>query len=214
MKYICDTCKKEFSGWRNPKYKHKFCCIECHNKFVIGNKIEILDDYAVMYIKSKNQILQVLIDKEDVDKVKRYTWHASYQKDIANYYIETNKKISGGKFMLFLHRYLMDAKDSLTIDHINHNTLDNRKLNLRVCSQKENNLNQAELRRNNKTGYRNISWQKSCEKYIVTLMIDGKNKTIGRTSSLDDAVKMRDKAKRQYGVKSVYNFKRLSNKCK
>lgn len=52
------------------------------------------------------------------------------------------------------------------------------------------------------------------DKFIVTLMINGKNKTIGRTSSLKEAILMRDKAKRQYGVSNVYNFTRLSNKCK
>ena len=83
-----------------------------------------------------------------------------------------------------------------------------------MCSQKENNLNQAELHKNNKTGYRNISYQKMYDKFIVTLMINGKNKTIGRTSSLKEAILMRDKAKRQYGVSNVYNFTRLSNKCK
>lgn len=215
MKYICDNCKKEFEGWRNPNNKHFFCNRKCADNFIIGNRIVENENYAIMYIKSKGKILQVLVDKEDIPKIKLYTWHAKYQSDINNYYVETNQKVDGGKFMLMLHRYLMNVTDnSLTVDHINHNTLDNRKVNLRVCSQKENNLNQLELRRNNKTGYRNISYQKRYGQYIVTLMIDGKNKTIGRTQYLSEAVIMRDRAKKFYGVKNVYNFKRLSNKCK
>lgn len=214
MKYVCDNCKIEFSGYRNPKNKHNFCSTECSNSFVIGNKITELEDFAIMHVKTKGNVLEVLIDKEDIPRIKLYTWHAKYQKDIDSYYIETNQKVSSGKFMLMLHRFIMKTNDSLTIDHINHNTLDNRKSNLRICSQGENNLNQAELRKNNKTGYRNISYQTRYGQYIVTLMIDGKNKTIGRTSSLSEAVKMRDIAKKRYGVKSVYNFKRLSSQCK
>ena len=159
--------------------------------------------------------LAPIIDKEDISKVQQYTWHAKYQEDIHSYYVETNQKLQSGKFMLMLHRFLTDTTcKSKTVDHINHDTLDNRKCNLKVCSQKENNLNQAELHKNNKTGYRNISYQKMYDKFIVTLMINGKNKTIGRTSSLKEAILMRDKAKRQYGVSNVYNFTRLSNKCK
>ena len=215
MKYTCDTCGKEILGWRNPNNKHFFCCKNCHDNFIVGNKIIIKEGFAIMLVKTKNRYLKVIIDKEDISKVQQYTWHAKYQEDIHSYYVETNQKLQSGKFMLMLHRFLTDTTcKSKTVDHINHDTLDNRKCNLKVCSQKENNLNQAELHKNNKTGYRNISYQKMYDKFIVTLMINGKNKTIGRTSSLKEAILMRDKAKRQYGVSNVYNFTRLSNKCK
>lgn len=216
----CDYCGKEVfkDSWSMRTNKHHFCDRECSKRFntgiINGNKIEIdkNNNCAKMFVKYKDKIINVLIDIEDIEKVKLFTWHAKYQDDIGNYYIIKNIIKGNSNKQIMLHRYIMNCPKGLTIDHINHNTTDNRKQNLRICTQRENNLNQSELRSNNKSGYRNISWQKACNKYIITLMINGKNKTIGRTADLEEAVKIRDEAKERYGIKSVYNFKRLSNR--
>lgn len=42
---------------------------------------------------------------------------------------------------VYLHRYIMNPPDDMTIDHINHDPLDNRRENLRICTQAENNKN-------------------------------------------------------------------------
>lgn len=41
----------------------------------------------------------------------------------------------------YLHRLIIGAEKGQVVDHINHNTLDNRKYNLRICTQSENKLN-------------------------------------------------------------------------
>lgn len=215
----CNYCGKEIlkEEWIIKKGRRYFCNRECCHKYRKGNEIEIDENMncAKMKVKYKGAIVIVLLDLEDINKIKTLTWSAKFQKDINNYYILANiKDKNNKKTTIFLHRFITNCQKGLTVDHINHDTTDNRKKNLRICTQKENNLNQDELRANNKSGYRNISWQKASNAYIITLHIDGKNKTIGRTPSLEEAIKIRDEAKRIYGVKSVYNFKRLSTKGK
>lgn len=75
------------------------------------------------------------------------------------------------------------------VDHINHNTLDNRKCNLRLTEQNQNLKNRNSKNTNNQTGYRNVSYIKSCKglPYWVQLMINGKNTVLGKFADVDDA---------------------------
>lgn len=91
----------------------------------------------------------------------------------------------------YLHRYIMrkQLKGKLTVDHINRNTFDNRKGNLRVVSQSENRQNR-DIMSNNKSGHTNIYWVKSRKKWRVQI----KRKTIGEFDTLDEAVNAKQSA--------------------
>ncbi len=75
-----------------------------------------------------------LIDDRDSIFVDSLKLCISYVKQTDSFYImTTNKK--------YLHRLLMKAEKGQEVDHINHNTLDNTRINLRLCNRKENRLN-------------------------------------------------------------------------
>lgn len=109
------------------------------------NKIVCMGNYSIMFIKHKNKILETLIDNEDVNRIQKIgSWHGIYDKTLQtpNYYIAhkyNNKK--EGKGVIKLHRFIMNCPNNKIIDHINHNTLDNRKINLKVCTHFENQQN-------------------------------------------------------------------------
>ncbi|SHJ05747.1 HNH endonuclease [Anaerovibrio lipolyticus DSM 3074] len=93
---------------------------------------------------------QILIDKEDLEKIKKYRWRV----DQATGYIYSDflsKKI-------YLHRYIMDVHQDTSgkvIDHRNRNKRDNRRANLRICTHAQN-LRNLSILSNSSTGFRNI----------------------------------------------------------
>ena len=106
-----------------------------HNEFIIH------DDFAEIIIKHKNSIVKVKIDLEDVDKVREIgSWHALFDKtlQVPSYYICHRKQ---NHKCYKLHRYIMDCPEGMEVDHINHDTLDNRKSNLKICTRWENQQN-------------------------------------------------------------------------
>jgi hypothetical protein len=104
-----------------------------------------------------------VIDHEDLPLVRKYKWHIT----------DRGYVVSGSvKPMIRLHRLLMglDIRDShLFVDHISGNTLDNRRMNLRVCKPHENNRNQT-IGSRNTSGFKGVSYWKSKGKYIAEIV--------------------------------------------
>ena len=101
-----------------------------------------------MTIKSRKGI-EILVDDDFTEFLKVKTW-SILVKDSRNYVITT---FAPDYKHVYLHRLIMGAKKGEFVDHINGNCLDNRKCNLRICTQQQNNRNRA-ISKNNKTGYK------------------------------------------------------------
>lgn len=80
--------------------------------------------------------LWAIFDKADLDIVLPYSWHLKPSKT-ALYAVRTTHEIKSGR-KVFMHRHLMKPGDRLIVDHINGNTLDNRRCNLRICTNIDN----------------------------------------------------------------------------
>lgn len=102
-------------------------------------------EYTVGIIIHKSEPLKFVIDRDDSERVKSRHWHAV----TGNKYIGCTVKIGDTRKTLCLHNVIMNrltfnGKGSTeTVDHINRIGLDNRKENLRIVSQTEQNLNQS-----------------------------------------------------------------------
>ena len=97
------------------------------NRFGIRkeNDFDLSGDYGICTIKDG---VQFIFDKEDYEKIRNYRWY----KDKDGYIYTTKNGVNR------LHRFLIDCPEGMVIDHINRNPLDNRKVNLRVCTIQEN----------------------------------------------------------------------------
>lgn len=153
--------------------------------------------------RTNEENVWAIIDLEDLDRVLNipYTWFAKYDEDIQNFYAVTSwyyPKLKRAK-PIYLHQFIMNANSKI-VDHENHNTLDDRKKNLRVIADSNNSKNRKTRNSNNKSGYRNVSWSKSENKWLVQLQINKKNTVLGKFDyeDLDKAGEFAEKMRQKY----------------
>lgn len=133
----------------------------------------------------------ILVDEEDLDLAMRYSWCVN-GSGYAHAHID-HKWIP-------IHRYLLGITDpAVTVDHINGNTLDNRRSNLRVCSQAENVLNKR-IGKNNTSGHAGVVKLPSGN-FGVKITRAGKTIWLGTFKRFEDAVRVRkDGEERIFGI--------------
>ena len=148
-------------------------------------KFDLSGEYGIGYTSNTNK--PFMFDKEDYDLIKGYTWHEKVGQTgtyiMASAWDASKKK---GKTVL-LHNLIMGCKG---IDHINRDTFDNRKANLRICSNMENSWNRG-VRKNNKSGVTGVWLNKQSNLWTSYIMYDGDFKNLGVFNNKEDAVRAR-----------------------
>lgn len=162
MRVKCD-CGNEFVIRKTLLTTEKqSCCHECSKRIGVptkSNEILVNGDVAQL-ILSDNTI--VLIDAEDVDRIKQHYW----SKDGDSRYVRSYTANTS------LHKYVY-GKD-IKLDHINGDTMDNRKSNLRPCNHQQNCMNRKR-RTDNTSGVTGVMERNG--KYIADLTYKGIRKT-------------------------------------
>lgn len=162
------------------------------------NEIIIYEDYAeiVLYDQYGNEREERgIIDLDDIEKIKEYKWCYS------------NGYIGCFKLNTRLHRFILDCNKNEVVDHINGNKLDNRKRNLRICTQQQNTMNNKNNRSNNTSGHKGVTWDKNRNKWIAQISVDYKNINLGRYDRIEDAIEARKRAE----IKYFGEYKRSDN---
>lgn len=135
------------------------------------SKIIIENDIAKIIVPSKKFCETVaIIDAEDVNRVSMFTWSALRIKGGNTYLIASLPWNNKERSSVLLHR-LITSFEYKIVDHVNRDTLDNRKSNLRQASQSEN-LSNRKIQPNNTTGFRGVSPRG--EKFVATISVKSK----------------------------------------
>jgi hypothetical protein len=148
---------------------------------------------SIYYTSSKlGKTFETLIDTEDFEKVStlKTTWFISSNGNNVKYRVKG--KIDGKN--VYLYRFILDANSELVVDHIDGNTLNNTKANLRVVTQKANVHNQ------NSQGElpRNVTYNPNSNKYRVSFKVDGKRKSFGQYHTIEEAEQVAINARRLF----------------
>lgn len=130
-----------------------------------------------------------LVDDDDFDYLNQWKWQASWQKNIQSYYAVRTERIDGIRKTVMMHRVIMNTPIDLQCDHIDHNTLDNRKDQLRNCTRGENQRNRKGATSRSKTGFLGVYLVNG--KYEAGIKINNKYNRIGTFEKIEDAIKAR-----------------------
>lgn len=144
--------------------------------------------------------LVTLVDEADFDWLSRWSWHAHFSK--GGVYARRSVT-AGGPRKIQMHRAIMAPPDGSFVDHINRNTLDNRRSNLRIASLFQNAQNIS--RRKNVSGYRGVYQMR--DEWTVLLHSCGTRYYGGQFSDLILAARRYDElAREHHGEFAVLNF--------
>lgn len=163
------------------------------------NEVILHDDYVEIVIVRRNgDLFKTKVDYEGYSKIKehQYKWHVWYNKNNDSFYVMSTmyQGLIEGKpkyKVIYLHRYLTDAAEGDYVDHLNHDTLDNRMNNLELKTNSENLLNRKGANKNNSTGIRNVNIAYG-GKYQVQFSREGKRIHLGYYDTVEEAQKIAD----------------------
>jgi hypothetical protein len=154
---------------------------------------------TVIDIESDKEVARAFIDAEDAYRAAQYRWGLDKHS-----YLYTGI----GCKMVGLHRFLLNLEvgDSKIVDHIDRNPLNNTKVNLRLCSGAQNQGNRK-INKNNTSGYRGVSWEKTNQKWKACVYKNNKQIWLGLFDSKEKAaIAYNDAAIIYFGDFATLNF--------
>ena len=182
---------KEYQGILSGMIKS--CgCLNNETRIIVGknnkryNTYDLTGEYGIGYT-SKGE--EFWFDLEDYDKIKDYCWSADSKRK--NYKAIVARDCENNK-VIRLCNLIMDSKN---IDHINRNTFDNRKSNLRICTQSQNSKNQSKPK-NSQCEFMGVSYERGA--YRARIGYNHKKINLGSYKNLEDAIVARLRAEKEY----------------
>ncbi len=147
-----------------------------------------------------------IVDPEDFEELNQYKWHCN-SRGYAKRAIPNESGKGPKQVQVAMHNQICPVPEGMFADHINRDRLDNRKANLRPATLKQNLWNRKLAPKNVKTRYRGVNWDKSRQKWRVSLKVDGSRRKFGSFTDETEAAKRYDEIAKKYrGEFAVLNF--------
>lgn len=146
----------------------------------------------------------VLVDDEWYPILYLFNWHENlgYASRSIYYYPKNKTRIQK---RLMMHAIIANTPKGFNTDHINGNRLDNRRCNLRICTNSQNQANRG-IPKDNVTGYKGIWFDPKRKRWFVHIKVNGKNKSIGRFLTKEEAAF----AYNEYALRYFGSFAKLN----
>jgi hypothetical protein len=140
-----------------------------------------------------------LVDDQDYDFLMQWKWYACYIHK--THYAKRSVRIGLKTIRIRMHREILKRMRlhiaGKKIDHRDRNGLNNRRSNLRIATNSQNQHNQG-IRKNNKSGYKGVTWNKQHNKWQARICINWKEIWLGLFDDKKDAAKAYNEAALKY----------------
>lgn len=190
----CGSLKEVITSASNLNSGNTLSC-GCLNKELIQkrfhktNKYDLSQEYGIGYSSNTNEEFYFSLD--DYDLIKDYCWCKTPSGYLIAYDAQLQKNI-------FIHRLILGAQEPFFVDHINHNKMDNRRSNLRLCTRQEN-ANNSTLSAANTSGVTGVYYIEDKNSWMAYIQSDKyTTKYVYRGSSKEGAIVARLKAELEY----------------
>ena len=195
-KYHCDICGRPLKK-KNRAYGYTLCMKHMHqylkyHKFLDNNprtqkdlnEFREFDTETIefdCYDKHQNIVGHFYIDKDDLQLIKYHKWR-----------IDTNNRVITGNCTSknprreLSHFILNVTDDALVVDHRDGNSFNNKKDNLRICTQQEN-LQNKHFMSNNTSGTIGVMWDKHRRRWAPEIQWKNQKVHLGRYKNIEEA---------------------------
>ncbi len=163
------------------------------NDIFLLNHLETQNDVSFLGL-TQGQVTQ--LDYIDWEYFKQWKWNAVWSPGSKSFYVRRGKwdPLTKKETKLSLHREIMarylgrNLLKTEIVDHINHDTLDNRRASLRIAIGSQSQQNRGK-HIDNTSGYKGVTFHKHNRKFVSSIQVNGKRKWLGYFADAISAAK-------------------------
>lgn len=147
-----------------------------------------------------------IVDASDYEWLNQWNWFAWWSPETESFYARRSLRVNGRLTMIHMARELLDCEIGEFPDHISHETLDNRRANIRKGTNSQNMCNRRQ-RPDNTSGYRGVTFYKDRKQWVSRISVNKRRIHLGYFLTPEDAAHSYDEAAKKYhGEFAVLNF--------
>lgn len=149
-------------------------------RVAVMDSLRVVPDEGTKLIPLSNGKVAI-VDEADYDYLNQWNWHC------VNNYARRQFKRNSQRTVIWMHRLIAGTPDELFTDHVNGNTLDNRRSNLRVCNAMQNQGNRKKSKNGKTSRFKGVSKECDSQRYRATAWVNGKRTRLGGFDTQEEA---------------------------